>query len=261
MPLQIKTVELAEQELEDLVCAAPEQVRPGLKIISRQHPTNSGPLDVLAVDENGVLVIIELKVQPVDSHLDQALRYYDWARQNIAWIDRQFSQKYKIVSENPPRLVLVAPSFTDTVRRIAKYVQVDLQLMEFQAFQDQKGEKGILCREIDFGQPAEPPPVRTIESKLKYFVDTEVRELFLQVLSELKQRNIEVRPINNEWMSVWYKGKRMMYMGAKQRFFAVEIETVDGDWSDRQRISKREHWDQFVKQYMDPYIKHLDSKD
>jgi RecB family endonuclease NucS len=164
MPLKITPIDLTEQELEDLLFSAADLIEPDMKMLSRQHPTDSGPLDLLGFDEDGTLVVCELKVQPTDSHLDQGMRYYDWCRQNIAWLHKSFP---KIKPENPPRLILIAPSFTSTVKRIAKYVQVELQLLDYQAIQDANGEKGLICREVEFGLPPDPPPVPSFERILE----------------------------------------------------------------------------------------------
>jgi hypothetical protein len=48
-------------DLEAWIEADPSIVRPGLLLIGRQVMTSSGPLDLLAVDRSGDLVIIELK--------------------------------------------------------------------------------------------------------------------------------------------------------------------------------------------------------
>ena len=215
MPLKIAPIDLTEQELEDLLFSSPELIEPGMKMVSRQHPTDSGPLDLLGLDEDGTLVICELKVKSDELHLDQGMRYYDWCRQNIAWLHRSFP---KIEPETPPRLILIAPIFTSTVKRIAKYVQAELQLLEYQAIQDANGEKGLVCREVEFGQPPDPPPVRNLEGILKYFDDEAVRQVFTDALNDLAAKKIEVRPLTNWWMSLWYKGKRFAYLGAKKKF-------------------------------------------
>lgn len=48
-------------DLEAWIEADPGIVRPGLRLIGRQVMTSSGPLDLLAIDRSGDLVIIELK--------------------------------------------------------------------------------------------------------------------------------------------------------------------------------------------------------
>ena len=85
--MKVKAISVREKdELEPLLVANPDIIEDGLKIIAHQHPTDSGPLDILAVDSDGTLVVIELKNEAADGHLDQGLRYYDWCRQKISCI-------------------------------------------------------------------------------------------------------------------------------------------------------------------------------
>lgn len=156
--------------------------------------------------------------------------------------------------------MLIAPSFTETVRRIAKYVDVSLHLIEYHAFEDEKGERGILCTEIDYGQPPEPPEIPTIEKKLEYFQDGKVRELFKSVLNELQSKQIEIKPIHGLWISFWYKGKRFMYMGPKRSFFVAEVLSPGGNWAARRRISNRKEWDTIYDEHIQKFIDHLDQQ-
>jgi hypothetical protein len=48
-------------DLESWLESDPSIIRPGLKIIGRQVHTRSGPLDLLAIDRTGSVVVIELK--------------------------------------------------------------------------------------------------------------------------------------------------------------------------------------------------------
>ena len=47
-------------DLEEWLASDPSIIRPGLKVIGRQVSTRSGPLDLLAIDRSGNLVVIEL---------------------------------------------------------------------------------------------------------------------------------------------------------------------------------------------------------
>src|SRR3972149_6470941 len=112
MPLKIKSVTIRERdELEPILIANPEIIEDGLRVINHQQQTNTGPLDILGVDAEGTLVVIELKNEAAEGHLDQGLRYYDWCRQNLAWIAQAFKD-FEINMKTLPRLFLIAPSFT-----------------------------------------------------------------------------------------------------------------------------------------------------
>jgi RecB family endonuclease NucS len=72
-------------DLEEWIISNPEIISPDIVIIGRQTPTKSGPLDLLAVDRQGNVVIIELKRQFLPREaLVQALDYArTYARQQI----------------------------------------------------------------------------------------------------------------------------------------------------------------------------------
>lgn len=259
--IKVKPIDLKEREdLEPLLVANPDVIEQGLQIVSHQLMTDSGPMDILAVDSEGTLVVIELKNEASEGHLDQALRYYDWCRQNIPWISKAYTNKTQIDSNAPPRLMLIAHSFTDTIRRISKYVDVELHLIQYHAFENEKGERGILCTEIDYGQPPEPPEIPTIEKKMEYFQDSKVKELFKTVLDELQSKQIEVKPIRDLWISFWYKGKRFMSMGPKRNFFVTNVLTPGGNWTGRTRISNRKEWDDVLKEHIQPFIEYLNQQ-
>ena len=50
-----------EELFETLLVGSPDMLMDGLKLIGRQVPTEGGPLDLLGVDQNGTLVVFELK--------------------------------------------------------------------------------------------------------------------------------------------------------------------------------------------------------
>jgi len=259
--IKVKPINLLErEELEPLLIENPDVIEQGLKVISHQLKTDSGPLDILAVDSEGTLVVIELKNEASEGHLDQGLRYYDWCRQNISWISQVYSGKNHIDPNSLPRLMLIAPSFAETVRRISKYIDVELHLIEYHAFEDEKGERGIICTEIDYGQPPEPPEIPSLEKKLEYFQDNKVRDLFKAVIDELQAKKIEIKPIHGLWISFWYKGKRFMYMGPKRNFFAADVLTPGGNWTGRKRISNRKEWDELFEEHIKKYIEYLDQE-
>ena len=258
--LEVDQIRLKEHdELEPMLFSHPDVIEQGLRMLNRQHPTDTGHVDILAVDEDGALVVIELKNEAAKGHLDQGLRYYDWCRENVAWLSNAYKDE-GIKPETPPRLILIAPAFTDTVKRIAKYIDVELQLVEYIAFENKSGERGIICSDIDYGQPFEPPTVPTIEKKLEYFRDDFLRDLFEEALHELDKRGIELRPIRNLWISAWYGSKRFMLLSPKRHFFVLKVLTADGDWTERLRIDSREQWDRVFREHVVSYLNYLDDR-
>lgn len=257
--MRIKAISVREaEELEPMLIAYPDVIEAGLKVISHQHPTDSGPLDILAVDEEGTIVVIELKNEAYEGHLDQGLRYYDWCRQNISWIATAFSKNFKINPESTPRLMLVAPSFTDTVKRIAKYVEAELELVEYRAFQNEKGERGLICTRIDFGSAPEPPEIPSLDKKIAHFRSEKARSLFKMAIEQLNKRGVDIKPLNGLWSSMWYRGKRFGYIAPRQQFFVVDTLRPDGNWNYRQRISTKKEWESTMQKSITRYLQYLD---
>lgn len=252
----LKPVQLAERELESLLESNPDAVEEGLVILARQLETDTGPLDLLAVDGSNVAVVIELKVEPEDGHLAQGLRYYDWVTTNIGWISKVYP---KVNPKGTPRLLLIAPEFTDTVRRIAKYVNFGdelsaPELIEYTALMLPDGSRGLFCRSLEVGEVPRLPDIESIEEKIRRFQTDELRSLFKGVLSDLPAAGAQVRLLGGEWLSVWCREKRFMYLGCKKKFVVVQLQRQDASWTGRVRIHDEGEWKAFFAESVQPTI-------
>jgi hypothetical protein len=257
MSSKIEEIEVGEKELENLLVENPDAIEKGMKILGHQIQTDSGPLDILAVDEDGVLTVIELKNEVNDEQLDQGLRYYDWVRTNIQWISRNYKE---VDAEESPRLILIAPDFSENLRRISKYVNVNLDLIEYHVIQLPDGKRGVLCHRIEMGEPLEPPVIPTREGNVNRIENEKVRQLCVECLKELENKGIKIRPIQNYWFSIWYKGKRFMYLGCEKKFFVCEIQKPDGSWTGRIRILTKEEWEKMFNDKILPTISKIGSE-
>lgn len=261
MPLGIKSITIGkESDLELMLIANPEVIEDGLRVISHQQQTNTGPLDILGVDAEHTLVVIELKNEAAETHLDQGLRYYDWCRQNLAWIAQAF-KSYEVNLKGLPRLFLIAPSFTDTIRQIAKHVAVgvDLKLFEYHAVENEKHERGLICRELDFGQPPEPPRIMSLTDKAKRFEDAKVKRLWEIVLAELPKQGIEVKAISGFDVTLWYKGKRFMWIAPRKKWFSANVLSPAGGWAGLENITTRKGWNKLFKTKVKKYLEYLNA--
>ena len=61
VPLETRDRVDTESLLEETLVNSPQMLLPGLRLVGRQTPTEGGPLDLLGVDEDGKLVVLELK--------------------------------------------------------------------------------------------------------------------------------------------------------------------------------------------------------
>ena len=182
-PLQQMPKEL---EFEELLVGHPEMLEPGLKLVGRQTPTQTGWLDLLAVDTDGRLVVYELKrgtlvrdtvTQVLDyaSGLD-AMSIADLAEHitersgndGIQGID-DFEQWY---ADNfggddlsrlvPPRMVLVGLGVDPVAERMARFISggaVDISVVTFHGF-GRDGER-LLARQLEVEPGSRKPSRRT----------------------------------------------------------------------------------------------------
>ena len=247
-----KLVAVEEKELEDLLAENPDMIEEGMRVLGRQIDTDTGPLDLLALDTDGVLAVIELKNRVDDGQLDQGVRYYDWARFNIEWIAR--SHPRMVDASQEPRLILIAPTFSNNLRRVAKYVDISLDLVEYHVMELPDGKRHPFCTRTEIESPPEATVVPTKNGHVDRIESDKVKQLCLECLSQLEKLGIETRPKKNYWFSVWYHGKRFMYLGSKKKFFVCQVERPDGSWSDRFRIREKEEWeDLFSKEILPVY--------
>lgn len=174
-PVQLEEVKEAETEkqLENILVSNPDLLMPGLKLIGRQTPTNGGPLDLLGIDEDGNLIVFELKrgtlardaiAQVIDyaSFLDdldkETLFQHISDRSGYGGIDKidfknwyqeQFSGNLGAL-DAPPKMVLVGLGADDTTRRMVSYLSktgVDISLITFYVFK--KGEEIFLAKQVE----------------------------------------------------------------------------------------------------------------
>ncbi|MEM2523083.1 MAG: endonuclease NucS [Candidatus Bathyarchaeia archaeon] len=132
----------SHQELEQMIVNEINLVEKGLTVICSNVPVNDKTtLDVLCHDNNGQLVIIQLSVQEDDTMLLQGLQSLDYVDKFKSFLKATYN-KHKIDDKEKPRLILIAPSFSDAVKRAVesmKGIRVDLYEWEYLKLGDHKG--------------------------------------------------------------------------------------------------------------------------
>lgn len=180
VPLEQMSQVDAENQLEELIVSSSEILLPHLKLVGRQNPTESGFLDLLGIDEDGKLVVFELKrgtltrevvAQIVDyaSHLAamtaESLASYISERSGTGGIEKiedfenWYQQSYPSSPNRyaePPRMVLVGLGADERTQRMTSYLAdsgVNISLLTFYAFK--KDGKVLLARHVNVEAP--PP--------------------------------------------------------------------------------------------------------
>ena len=161
-PVQKADAMSSELLLERTLVAHPELLMPNLKLVGRQTPTEGGPLDLLGVDEDGRLVVFELKrgtlsrdavaqvidyASYLDSLDDDALGRFisrNSGKHGIQQIDdfqnwhSENTEADGLEALRPIRTVLVGLGVDDRTERmvsfLAKNSRMDISLVTFYGF-------------------------------------------------------------------------------------------------------------------------------
>ena len=133
------------------------QIEKGLTVICSNVPINEkASLDILCHDNNGQLVILQLDVKEDDVMLLHGIQSLDYVDKFKSFLKATYN-KHKIDDKEKPRLILIAPSFSDAVRRAVegmKGIRIDLYEWEYLKLGD---HKGLRLQPIFTWKPIEKP--------------------------------------------------------------------------------------------------------
>ncbi len=176
----VPSVENTETEelFETLLVRSPDLLMEGLKLIGRQVPTEGGPLDLLGVDQDGRLVVFELKrgsltreavAQVLDYTSDlngmDADRFAKLVEESSGrggvdriedfadWYSQTFPDREGVL-EDSPRMVLVGLGVDPRALRIVNFLAeagIDVSLLTFNAFK--QADSLFLARQVESVSP------------------------------------------------------------------------------------------------------------
>jgi hypothetical protein len=157
-----------ERELDDLRTITPDLLLPQLQLIGRQTPTEGGPLDLLGIDDDGRLLVCELKRgtltrEAVTQVIDYASYLYELNQEELsryieersgvggvqkiddfsAWYDERFPNGRDALVEQP-RMLLVGLGVDDRARRMVEFLStggLDLMPQAIKSPRQQRGNK------------------------------------------------------------------------------------------------------------------------
>lgn len=131
-----------KDELMQMITNEIEQIEKGLTVVCSHVPVNDKTgLDILCHDSNGQIVVLQLNVEEDDQMLLQGIQSLDYVNKFKSFLKATYS-KHKIDDNENPRLVLVAPSFSETLRQVVQNMQgmhIDLYEWEYLKIGDHKG--------------------------------------------------------------------------------------------------------------------------
>ena len=163
-----------ERSFEEMLIQSPDMLGEGVALVGRQLMTESGPLDLLGIDEDGKLVVYELKrgempreaiTQAIDyaSWLD-SLSYDELARRISEhgpsgftrafddfddWYTGEFDED-QVQMLRPTRVVVVGLGAEPATERMAHWLAdkgVNIEMLMFHAFRH--GDNTIFARDVE----------------------------------------------------------------------------------------------------------------
>jgi len=131
-----------KEELEQMVTKEMNQIEKSLTVVCSHVPMNDKiALDILCHDDNGQLVVLQLNVNEDDHMLLQGIQSLDYVDKFKSFLKATYS-KNKIDDKETPRLILIAPNFSETLRHAVEHmrgIRVDLYEWEYLRLGDHKG--------------------------------------------------------------------------------------------------------------------------
>ncbi|MDH7477327.1 MAG: endonuclease NucS [Candidatus Bathyarchaeota archaeon] len=161
----------SRHELEQMITNEINQIEKGLTVICSNVPINEkASLDILCHDNNGQLVILQLDVKEDDIMLLHGIQSLDYVDKFKSFLKATYN-KHKIDDKEKPRLILIAPSFSDAVRRAVegmKGIRIDLYEWEYLKLGDHKGlrlQPIFTCKPIEKPKEEKPKEEKPAEKK------------------------------------------------------------------------------------------------
>ena len=239
MSTRVQTLTVSsEQALEQLVINDLESIESGLIFLENQVAADEGSIDILAVDSRDkTLVVIELKKEKSDRMLVQTLQYYDFVRKNVERFARMYADKYAIDALSEPRIILVAHSFSETLRAAVKYINVSITLTRYEYLQI-GNQRGLYFTEVSIPPTFEFARRRkSVQEHLEYIVNDSVRKVcrdFINRVESFDQQSVTIKGLRSR-ISVKYNGINWIDIHPRQENFHVRWY---GNWDNRVTLEK-----------------------
>lgn len=151
----------SKQELEQMITKEIGQIEKNLTVICTQVPINDKTtIDALCHDENGQLVILQVNVNEDDNALLQGIQSLDYVDKFKSFLKMTYG-KHKIDDKEKPRLILVAPNFSETLRHTVQHIHglhIELYEWEYLKIGD---HKGLHLQSIFTWKPTDWKPAET----------------------------------------------------------------------------------------------------
>ena len=193
-----------ERSFEEMLIKSPDMLGEGVALVGRQLMTESGPLDLLGIDEDGKLVVYELKRGEMPREaITQAIDYASWldslSYEELArrisehgpsgftralddfddWYTGEFDED-QVQMLRPTRVVVVGLGAEPATERMAHWLAdkgVNIEMLTFHAFE--QGDNTIFARDVEVSsEDVRKPSDSTRSDPAEYAVQYQAAEVY-----------------------------------------------------------------------------------
>ncbi|MCM8766280.1 MAG: hypothetical protein NC920_05550 [Candidatus Omnitrophica bacterium] len=179
------------EEVVRLLVEGISNLERGLRILDRNLIITKNPLDILAVDLLGELVIIELETAGEETVILRALEHFDWILNNLSSVVQKYNRE-KIDITLAPRIIIIAKNFDEHFVRKLSYINTTrIELYEYEL----KNEEGITRfnlkpyalnglseKRIELSQPS-------LEDLLNFIRNLGLRQLCQRIIRVVREKH------------------------------------------------------------------------
>jgi len=213
-----------ERDLEEIVNKHPDQIEDGLVYLEHQLHLGRGFLDILLVDSKKTLVTAELKVGDDEGILTQALKHYDSIDSDRDRLAHHFASKARIDENQEPRILLLAPDFSEEIRKAARHIKPKITLLAFEYLKTRGGEEGLHCRPVAIERETYFKPPVKVEKIISYIFLPKLRQTCSEVVEAIQGISDDLdepRGIGETEIRFRYKNRWLANIYTKHRFFRL----------------------------------------
>lgn len=227
-----ENLSLDKEEIVRLLGEGISNLERGLRVLDRNLIITKRPLDILAVDIVGELVIIELEIKGEEGVILRALEHFDWVINNMNSIIQKY-RKEKIDMTLAPRIVIVLGNISDDFVRKLSYINtIKIELYEYEL----KNEDGIIRlslkpyafslmnqKKIEISKPC-------FEDLVNYIKVLPLRRACYDIIREIRSVNLEaIVDTHSGFIELQNKGETLLRIYPQPHFFWISF-SFKGKW-------------------------------
>ncbi|MCX6767119.1 MAG: hypothetical protein NTY90_00085 [Candidatus Micrarchaeota archaeon] len=215
-----------EKQLEDTLEKDISKLKSDLKLLERQAPAYGNlAIDLLAVDGEGTVTVIELKNQESDESLVQLLDYLFFATNNLDHIKNKYASKAKVNVQAGVYGILVAPSFSDRLKRAIAELKDAGETIELRraSYLQIDGKRDFLC-ELEPLPSAEVSIALTSDDVLNQIKSEKIRKIAEAACEKIRALDSNIKEKGTKYGSNFtYADRRVVKISPGSKCFYLEL--------------------------------------